>query len=205
MHGAPIRRKASFVLSAGFAAALLLYPMLIYYGLLHFEVGWIAAALIAICLVRVLLIGQGSLRIGSSGAPFNRGAALLLTAGGIVLAVTSALNSAPDAMLYYPVLVNGTMLTLFAYSLIHPPTVIERIARLKDGDLPEKAVAYTRRVTVAWTIFFACNGSVSLYTAAAASVETWALYNGAIAYILLGAMFGIEYLIRRRVRRSLES
>ena len=39
-------------------------------------------------------------------------------------------------MLYYPVLVNGVLLIAFGGSLFFPPTVVERIARLRDKDLP---------------------------------------------------------------------
>ena len=62
-------------------------------------------------------------------------------------------------------------------------------------------MAYTRRVTQAWCLFFALNGVVALATALAASDEVWMLYNGLVAYGLIGAMFAGEWLIRRHVRR----
>jgi uncharacterized membrane protein len=48
---------------------------------------------------------------------------------------------------------------------------------------------------------FVLNGSLALYTAVAADIEVWALYNGVIAYVLMGLLFAGEYLVRRRVRR----
>ncbi len=54
----------------------------------------------------------------------------------------------------YPVVVNGTLLAIFAHSLIVPPTVVERLARLREPDLPAQARAYTRRVTQVWCGFF---------------------------------------------------
>jgi uncharacterized membrane protein len=61
---------------------------------------------------------------------------------------------------------------------------------------------YTRRVTIAWTVFFAINGSIALYTATSSPLATWALYNGFIAYFLIAAMFGIELAIRFVVMRK---
>jgi uncharacterized membrane protein len=53
-------------------------------------------------------------------------------------------------------------------------------------------------VTRAWCVFFVANGGIALWTALAASDATWALYNGAIAYVLIGAMLAGEWLLRPR-------
>ncbi len=49
-------------------------------------------------------------------------------------------------------------------------------------------------------LFFCLNGSIALYTAILADLDLWALYNGLLAYIAMGVLFSIEYLIRIRVR-----
>jgi len=36
-------------------------------------------------------------------------------------------------------------------------------------------------------------------TARFASLQTWTLYNGLIAYLLMGVLFGGEWLLRRRL------
>jgi uncharacterized membrane protein len=41
----------------------------------------------------------------------------------------------------------------------------------------------------------------ALYTALYCSFGTWALYNGAVAYVLIGAMFGAELVTRRLFMR----
>ena len=102
----------------------------------------------------------------------------------------------------YPVLVNAGLLASFGYTLLRPPTMIERLARLHEPDLPPHAVRYTRRVTQVWCVFFACNGLAALVTALWMSERIWALYNGLIAYILIGLLFAIEWLVRQRVRRA---
>lgn len=184
-------------LSAGVVAVLILYPMLVYVGLSYLRAGWIAAALIAVCVFRLL-----GLRFGVTGG-LATPQVLLVCSGGIALAAVSWLSDSHDAMLYYPALVNGGLLLVFGYSLVYPPTVVERIARLREHDLPERAVTYTRRVTIAWVVFFVCNGAVALYTALRTPLEIWAFYNGIVAYILIGAMFGGELLVRTRVMRKL--
>lgn len=101
----------------------------------------------------------------------------------------------------YPVLINCAMLTAFGYSLISPPSMVERLARLREPNLPPAAVGYTRRVTQIWCVFFVINGSIALGTALWASEEVWSLYTGVIAYFLMGALFGGEFLFRLRFKR----
>jgi len=99
---------------------------------------------------------------------------------------------------FYPVCISGLMLALFFVSLLRPPTIIERIARFKDPNLPDAAIRYTRNVTIIWCVFFVFNGGAALYTTLYTSLETWALYNGVISYVLMGLLFAGEYLVRKR-------
>lgn len=99
----------------------------------------------------------------------------------------------------YPVIVNATLLGVFAYSLVFPPSAIERIARLREPQLPKQASGYTRRVTQVWCVFFAVNGAIALYTALYASSALWSIYNGFLAYIFIGLLLAGEYCVRRRV------
>ncbi len=57
---------------------------------------------------------------------------------------------------------------------------------------------YTRRVTQVWCGFFVLNGGLALCTALWASDAGWALYNGLVAYVLMGLLFAGEWLVRRR-------
>ena len=45
------------------------------------------------------------------------------------------------------------------------------------------------------------NGSVALYTALFTSLATWTLYNGFIAYLLMGTLFAVELLCRTHLRK----
>ena len=96
----------------------------------------------------------------------------------------------------YPVAVNAVLLGVFSSSLLKPPSVIERMARLKIPELSARQVSYTRSVTKVWCAFFLLNGLTALATALWTSAEVWALYNGVISYILVGCLFAVERLAR---------
>jgi uncharacterized membrane protein len=195
----PVARLAATVISVAAIVVLAVYPLLVYVGIGRFGARGVAALLAIVCVLRLVLLrrrGQGVL---------DAGHLVLLCGGGVLLAVASFVLGSEAAVRYYPVLVNGVLLVVFAASLASPPTVIERIARLRDPELPPAAVAYTRRVTIAWTVFFAINGSIALYTAALAPLTTWALYNGLIAYVLVGAMLCGELAIRFFVKARLRA
>ncbi len=189
-------RTISGWFSAAVAGVLVLYPVLVYVGIGRFGPTAVAVLLIVVCLLRLLV-----LRVRGDWTLVAKQTALI-SAGGVLLAAASLLLGKADAMLFYPVLVNATLCFLFSWSLVSPPSAIERIARLREPDLPPAGVRYTRRVTIAWTIFFVANGAIALYTATLTPLSTWALYNGFIAYLLIGTMFGVEFLVRSVVLRK---
>ncbi len=80
--------------------------------------------------------------------------------------------------------------------------MIERFARLMEPEFPPEAVIYCRKVTMIWCGFFVVNGSIALVTALLGDIKIWTLYNGFISYLLMGLLFGIEYLVRRAVKRK---
>ena len=192
-------RSVGISLSAAVSVALALYPLLVYTTVGHFGASGIAAVLAAVSLTRLILARLfGRKALGG-------GYIEMVSAGGVVLAVVSLWFDSTGAVLYYPVLVNAGLLLMFAASLVKPPTVIERIARLREPDLPPAAVRYTHRVTIAWTAFFICNGAVAFYTARFMSLQAWALYNGLIAYLLIAGVFAIELAFRAAMRSRLNA
>lgn len=176
-------------LMAGLVAGLLAaYPLAVYWGLAHLTPRVIALVLLAVLLLRWALGGA---------AAWQRGALVLAAA----LAIAALAGDHALPLKLYPVAMNAALLGAFGLSLWRPPTLVESIARRREPALPPAGVAYTRRVTQAWCVFFALNGSIALATALAASDEVWMLYNGLLAYGLIGAMFAGEWMVRRRVRR----
>lgn len=169
----------------------LAYPLLVYWSLGRIDLRWLALGLIVLAGLRMWSERQRTW--------------VVVAAGVLLLAALAALTHTSWPLKLYPVLVSLAMLAVFGYSLINPPTVIERLARLHDPDLPPHAVAYTRRVTQVWCGFFIFNGSVALFTALWADDRVWALYNGLISYGLMGTLFAGEWLLRQRVRRSFDA
>ncbi|HBM88010.1 MAG TPA: hypothetical protein DD437_05675 [Rhodobiaceae bacterium] len=186
----------SIVFKILFAVLILAYPVLVYLGLSQLDVRALALILIAIAIARVAgIIGMGG------NAPMRMQtifAALILA----IVAASSFIFESADALRFYPVLVNGLLFVLFAASLRSPPSMIERLARLSDPDLPPEGVAYTRKVTIVWCGFFFLNGAIALYTALRSDLEVWAFYNGFLSYCLMGALFGGEYLVRLWVKQK---
>lgn len=121
-------------------------------------------------------------------------------AGGLAaLACATALTNSEMLLRCYPVAVNVGLGLSFAASLRAPVSAVERIARLHQPDLPPEATPYLRNVTRVWIAFFVFNGAVALGTALWATRQIWALYNGGIAYGLIGALFAGEWLWRHRM------
>lgn len=166
----------------------LVYPLAIWLGHGSIEPRWLAGLLLLTVATRL-----PKLKL-SGAARWSAGGALLLAA----LAVAS---NAVLPLKLYPVLVNVAFLCAFGYSLVSGPSMIERLARLREPDLPPEAVAYTRRVTQAWCVFFVVNGAVCLGTALFSPEAVWSLYTGVVAYALMGLMFGGEYLLRMRFKK----
>lgn len=163
---------------------LLAYPFAVYLGLHYLPTGTIALALCALLILRLMLQKQ---QVKTLALPLLVGIAL--TAG-------SFLAKRSDWLLYYPVVINATMLALFSYSLYRGPCMIERLARLKQPDLPDEAVPYLKKVTLIWCALFVVNGAMAAYTAGFTRLATWTLYNGLIAYVLMGLLLGGEWLYR---------
>jgi uncharacterized membrane protein len=170
------------------AVATLLYPLTIWLG--H---GQVEPRVLAGCLLLVALTRLFALKISSS--------ARWWLAGALLLAAIAIWANALLPLKLYPVLVNGVLLVLFAASLRSPQSMIERMARLTEPDLPPQAIAYTRKVTQVWCVFFALNGLIALATALWGSAATWSLYNGVVSYVLMGLLFGVEYLCRLRFKK----
>jgi uncharacterized membrane protein len=166
----------------------LTYPLAIWLGEGRVEPRLLAGLLLLIGLMRL-----PSLAVSQAARWWLGGTMLLL-----VLAIWANVSL---PLKLYPVLVNATLFAVFAYSLIVPPTVVERFARLREAELPERGIAYTRRVTQVWCGFFIVNGIIAFFTALYASSAVWWFYNGFLAYLFIGVLCAGEYYLRRHVKR----
>ena len=136
------------MLNAVLVVLTVAYPAAVYFGLEYLEPRYFALILIALFAARYLLTTR------RRPAPLTGNGSLLLFIAVAILAGGAFIANSESLLLFYPVLVSVVLLLVFAWSLYFPPSVIERLARLSEPELPQRAVVYTRRVTVAWCFFF---------------------------------------------------
>lgn len=168
-----------------------LYPLLVYAGLRYGSPHTALLLVAAIIGLRAYFSFRERMSLFST-------LALTLGATLVVVALSSVGTYVP---LLLPCLTNIALLALFSSSLRHPPSIIERIAIRMKGQLPPEGVRHCRVVCKVWVGFFALNALVSL-DSAFRSLEWWSLYNGIISYCVAGSIFAVEYLVRRRVMKS---
>lgn len=179
------------LLTLSLTLLLVLYPLLVYFGLQQFGPKVLALLLLLMALGKLMLAQ-------ATRQPLGNGLWLLVAAaaaGGLTLMSGSILG-----LKSYPVIVNLVMLLMFGASLWQPPSMIERFARLQNPDLPPHAIGYTRKVTWVWCGFFVVNGSVASLTIFATN-QVWAIYNGLVSYVLMALLLVGEYPVRLYVQR----
>lgn len=168
------------------------YPLVIYLGLEIMPLNRIAALVVVVFLLRLLALKGSRLR-------FLKHLTIPAAVGGIALSSVALFLNNQQALLLYPVMVSLSCLSVFAWSLVKPPSIIECFARLQEETLTEQAVAYTRKVTMIWCLFFIVNGGIALLTVLGDNQTLWTLYNGLISYLLMGVLLGGEWLYRKWV------
>ena len=186
---------ARYSVSPGLAARVLApfgllllvsYPLAVYFALAANRPG-LATAL---CLV--------SLAVLALAAPRRwRLTAIALLALVALLAFVSGLGT----QLSYvpPVVVNLGLAAWFGVTLrAGNEPVISRFARIERGHLAPDLVAYTRRLTKVWTVFFLAMAAVSAALAALPSAALWAWFTTFGNWICVVALFLGEYVYRRR-------
>lgn len=188
-----------FAIKTILALVTLLYPVVVFYGLTAFSVRWVSLLLLILFSTRLLVLKKGN--ISNDKKILGTTANKTISSVVLLFLLFSFIFGADIGLLFYPVIINAALALIFSYSLANPPPVIERLARLTQADLPPHAISYTRTVTKVWLGFFIINGLIASYTALFTRIETWTLYNGLIAYILMALLFSGEYLVRLKVQK----
>ena len=167
------------------------YPPLVYFGMT------IVSPKVLV-LIGVTLVGMRLFSIRQKSDVKIEKITFLVAAFGLIALLCVNARLAVQA---YPVVVSLSIATLFGASLLFPPTVVERIARLKEPDLSPSGVIYTRKVTVLWMDFLLANAGISTATALWGTLAQWTLWNSFLSYIFMGILFTGEWIVRQRVRR----
>lgn len=165
---------------------VLLYPVLMYVGLQRYSPRLIA-----------IVLGIGALGNLLYLRPHRYHARLLFPIiGTLILCLISALLNQSNAILYLPFFISTNLGLSFAYSLWHPPSIVEVFAKMSANDLSDEAIRYCRLITQIWVVFFALNATIAGFTACCAALEVWSFYNGFIAYCAIGLLFTAELCYR---------
>ncbi|WP_276643338.1 hypothetical protein [Siccibacter turicensis] len=172
---------------------MLAWPFVIWFGLEVNGLRWLLPLMMVLLLTRIAMTPRHS-------GPM-RSVMLVAALAGLTLCLLSYLFNRHEWLLFYPVAVNCVMLLVFGGSLWTTMPLVERLARLREPDLPPAAVCYTRRVTQVWCLFFIVNGSAALWTALHGDLRLWTLWNGALSYTLMGLLMTVEWVVRCQVRK----
>jgi uncharacterized membrane protein len=191
---APARRTPSWLSWPAAAAVLqglfyLAYPLVVYAAHTHLGTRGVGAILLGLYGLSMLLRLRGSASDLWHVVRQHLGLAALIVAA-VVLGNRTLL-------LLLPMLVSVYLLATFAWSLHRGPPMIERFARLVEDDLPDFTLPYCRKVTAIWCVFLAGNAAAVLALAVAAPIAWWALYTGALFYLLLGLLLACEFVFRK--------
>ena len=193
-EGSAPARPSAFTLVLGIVNAVLtvLYPVAIWLGLTR--LGTRGTGI----LVLGLLVPLVAFRLrGADRTTFW--SVLRIPIAILCLSVLGIVTEDARYVLALPVLINTVLLLTFGETLrAGQVPMIERFARLQDPRLTPEKQAHCRRWTVRWCVFFVLNGIAAALLGVFATPFVWAAYTGGIAYALMGVLFSIEYVERKR-------
>ena len=97
----------------------------------------------------------------------------------------------------------SSLLFTFARTLRHGrEPLITMLARRMHGDLSGELKLYTRRVTLAWSCFFATQLSLSIALFCFAPLVVWSFFVNILDIPLVALMFAAEYAVRLRCLKN---
>lgn len=103
----------------------------------------------------------------------------------------TAVYGIPHAVIYL------SLLWLFGQTLrAGKEPLVTRFARRVHGPLPPAMAAYTRRLTIAWSVFFVLQLLASALLFKFSSLSVWSLFINVLNFPLLALMFVGEYAYR---------
>ncbi len=172
------------------AVAMVAYPVGVYFAFAHLPARIASLVLLAVFVPAVVA------RLGGKTRQVVVPLAFLPAVTVGLLGVSAVLDTV-DVALLVPVAINAALLSGFVFTLWREPPMIERFARLQVDDLSSAELRWCRGWTWGWAAFFFVNGAVALVLARGADLQAWTVYNGLVAYVLMGTMFGVEYVLRK--------
>lgn len=169
--------------------ALAAYPLVVHAALTS-TARW---ATVAAVLISVQVVVLGGFVVARSRAKYKWPVAVIA-----LLILGASWQSAHQSLMAVSgvphAIINGGLLAFFGGSLfVGRDAIVTMLARKIRGPLPDELVVYTRRVTWAWSIFFAGQLLGSLVLFLYAPVEVWSLFVNVLNAPLIALMFALEY------------
>ena len=168
---------------------LLASPWVLYLALSQHRIDVAAIALIGWCVVRAIPAVWAA-------RPAQRLAALQLPAIALSFALLGWVLHDGAWLLILPSATQATFGLAFLRSLRATP-LIENFARMVKPELSAGELAHCRRWTAIWGGYLLGLAAVGLVLARWASLAAWTLYVGILNYALIGALFAVEYVVRK--------
>jgi uncharacterized membrane protein len=130
--------------------------------------------------------------------PLGVAAGGLLVAGTLIWLWPSLRQNAGALYFIEHLGINLALAALFGKTLSGPgEALITRFARIvNNGVLSERQLRYTRQATLAWTLFFLANATLSSLLYGLAPHAVWSFYASLLTVPLVGLMFVAEHLWR---------
>lgn len=176
---------------AGILQALftLAYPFIVWLALTKLETRAVGGLLLGLYAVSLLARAKGSraelLALARQHAPL------------VALVLVAMATGQRILLLLVPMLLSLYLFATFTASLRKGPPMIERFARIVEDDLPDFCVPYCRKVTLVWCVFLLANAVCVGILAFFAPLAWWTFYAGFVFYLLMGALLGVEFFVRK--------
>ena len=168
---------------------ILASPWVLYWTLSQQRVGVAAITLLGWVVVRTIPVLISAKRE-------QRAAALQLPAIALVFAFFGWVSNNGTWLLVLPSATQATFGLAFLRSLSGTP-LIEHFARMMKPELSAPELAHCRRWTGIWGIYLLVLAAAGLALARWATLAVWTVYVGVVSYAMVGALFAVEYVIRK--------
>lgn len=174
---------------------VLFYSLSVHLGVLS---GQFVPALVVLAFIAGMTVG----RKARSRSPWLW-LLLLSILTGLLLLWSSDIAS--SLLLLPPITMNLLLALVFGGTLLPGATpLITQFSKVMKGYLNERALIYTRQVTVAWVFFFALMAAESALLAFYATPFVWSLFTNFLNYIFVLLFLLLEYFLRTRLVTEVE-
>lgn len=151
----------------------------------------------------LVAIAVGAWRAGQHAL----GAVAALAVAGLCAQALAGVHVSPQ-VLYLAQHVGANLFLAFGFGSTlrrgHTALITTLAARVHRNILTPAMTVYTRKVTLAWTLYFVGMAIVSLALFALADFDTWAVFANLLTPLAVVLMFGAEYLLRYRLHPEFE-